>query len=164
MAAFALVLGFSQCSKKPVMPSYSGPAGGRIIQHVDMSASYGGGDNNSKLEISTGSAANILSLTWTDGDAIKVYYMEGGEEKPATKDDAGLTMTNLSDDKLEAEFAGDIIAPRDASLIFRSGEKPIYTGQTGKLEDFKGNLLCVEGAATCTSEQNASYKVEMTLT
>ena len=49
MAAFALVLGFSQCSKKPVMPSYSGPAGDRIIQNVTLNATQSNGGGDSKI-------------------------------------------------------------------------------------------------------------------
>jgi len=71
VAAFALVLGLSQC-KKPNVPEYTGPIGDRIIQKATLTASNG--DNGAKVDIQEPQIPNgTLELTWEEGDNIYAY-------------------------------------------------------------------------------------------
>ena len=163
LVAFAFVMGLSQCAKqRPVMPNYNGPAGDKVIQHVAISASYDHGD--SKLNIETGDAADLLKLTWTD-DVIKVFQVIGGVETEVSED-GGLKLSKIFEGGEQAEFEGEIIATPGEDLIFRSGVKPTsdkFYSQTGKLEDFKEKgFLCVEGKHEYVGDGN--YDVPMGLT
>lgn len=164
LVAFAFVMGLSQCAKqRPVMPNYNGPAGDKVIQHVAISASHGNGD--SKLNIETGIPAEVLKLTWTDDDVIKVFQVIGGKETEVSED-GGLKLSKIFEGGEQAEFEGEIIATSGEDLIFRSGVKPTsdkFYSQTGKLEDFKGRgFLCVEGKHEYVGDGN--YNVTMGLT
>ncbi|MCQ2308716.1 MAG: hypothetical protein MJZ78_01890 [Bacteroidales bacterium] len=110
IAAFALVLGFSQC-RKPNLPALNGET-----QHVVLNASWDNG--GSKIE------QNGSLLKWTEGDKLTVS--------------GGATGTLSCTDAANGTFEGEITkgSGEDITFTFQSEDyKENFKEQTGALAD-----------------------------
>ena len=149
LAAFALVLGLSQC-KKQETPAQSGEN-----QHIVLMASNG--NDGSKVSGSFNSETPaVLDLTWEKGDKISV---SGGatSEQPLT--------LKTGENSPSATFEGDITKYSDDDIVFTVGNTP---------ENFEDQTGTAEACATWIQEHNhfvgtsdyqesGNYNVQMNL-
>ena len=135
LAAFALVLGISQCRKQET------PMGKLVTQDVTFTSSF---NNGAKFGVDNTTDPAALKLTWDAGDLIIVT----DDANPANE--STLTCTEVSDDGKSGTFTGTITCQENASLTF--SYNPIdYLNQDGSLQ------IYLEGTSPYqerTQEQN----------
>ena len=149
LAAFALVLGLSQC-KKQETPAQSGEN-----QHIVLMASNGN-DGSKVSGCFNSETPAVLDLTWEKGDKISV---SGGatSEQPLT--------LKTGENRPSATFEGDIMKNSDEDIVFTVGETP---------ESFEGQSGTESGCAAWIKDNNhfvgestyqpsGSYEVQMKL-
>lgn len=149
LAAFALVLGLSQC-KKQDSPLQIGER-----QHIVLAASNG--NDGSKVAVDFATTPTVMNLTWEENDEITVT---GGAEGTLKLENGAGTGAG--------HFSGDVTVVSGADLVFSyrkanregSGEEINYNEQAGTVEWIKDNLY-LTGSAPYNEFQEYTVTMEM---
>ena len=139
LAAFALVLGISQCRKQET------PMGKLVTQDVTFTSSF---NNGAKFGVDNTTDPAALKLTWDAGDLIIVT----DDANPANE--STLRCTEVSENGKSGTFTGTITCQENANLTF--SYNPIdYKNQDGSLQ------IYLEG--TSGYQESGNYEVNMTM-
>jgi len=125
ISALALVLGLSQCTKRPNVPNYID--GKRIEQHVTLNASY-----NDGAKVSLMSLTQEMKLQWDGNEVIYVY--------DGTALCGKLEFSGYGADNTTANFEGNINPVAGSTLRFYNFNGVAATGVPGTAENPTGTL------------------------
>ena len=144
LAAFALVLGLSQC-KKEEKPAQSGEK-----QHIVLTASNG--NDGSKVAVEIATAA--MNLTWETDDEITV---SGGA--------VGTLHLVSGEGKATATFEGEVTTGDGSTVYFTVGSAPeSFAGQTGTKTDCATWIQEHNHfVGTSDYQESGNYNVQMNL-
>ncbi|MDO5343128.1 MAG: hypothetical protein Q4F69_11865 [Bacteroidia bacterium] len=123
--ALALVMGLSQCQKKPNAPVF----GSGYSQNITVNTNCG--DKNSKVTVDD-PVTGLLDIKWeVNTDKLNVSGAATG------------TITCVSSTGSTGEFSGPVNVSSEGNLTFTYGEEPDYSEQDGTLEWIKENFYLV---------------------